>query len=129
VFCGDLLISGGTVWIPGDENGDLAAYLASLERLLALHPERAYPAHGPIIEEPARLIGNYIRHRYEREAQVLDALAHGDSTVAAMTTRIYRGLKEELMPLARHSVTAHLRKLAAEGRVQCTAEAWHIIDA
>ena len=128
VFGGDLLISGGTVWIPGNEHGDVAAYLASLERVLALEPARVFPAHGPVIEEPARLIRNYIRHRQDREAQVLDALRRGDATVEAMTTRIYQGLKAELLPLARESVTAHLRKLAREGRARSEADAWNIID-
>ena len=128
LFCGDLLISGGTVWIPGDDNGDVAAYIASLERVQALQPERAYPAHGPIIEDPVRLIGNYIRHRQDREAQVIDALRQGDTTVEAMTARIYRGLKAALVPLARQSVTAHLRKLAREGRARSEADAWNIIE-
>jgi glyoxylase-like metal-dependent hydrolase (beta-lactamase superfamily II) len=128
LFCGDLLQRNGTVWIPGNEHGDVAAYVNSLERVLALDPARVFPAHGPVIDAPARLLRSYIDHRREREEQVLDALRQGDSTPEAMTTRIYRGLKETLLPLARESVTAHLRKLAREGRARHEGDAWHIIE-
>jgi glyoxylase-like metal-dependent hydrolase (beta-lactamase superfamily II) len=128
LFCGDLVQRGGTIWIPGNEQGDVAAYIASLERVLALDPVRVFPAHGPVIDEPVRLLRQYIDHRREREEQVLEALRLGDSTPAAMTTRIYRGLKETLVPLARESVAAHLRKLERDGRVRHEGDAWHIIE-
>jgi glyoxylase-like metal-dependent hydrolase (beta-lactamase superfamily II) len=129
VFCGDLMQKGTTIWIPGNEQGDVAAYIASLERVLALGPERAYPAHGPIIEDPGRLLRNYIQHRRDREAQIVDALRLGDSTVEAIAARLYRGLKNGLVVLARESVTAHLRKLEREGRARRDGDSWNIMDA
>jgi glyoxylase-like metal-dependent hydrolase (beta-lactamase superfamily II) len=128
LFCGDLLQRGGTVWIPGNEHGDVSAYIASLERVLALEPARVFPAHGPVIDEPVRLLRHYIDHRREREEQVIDALRQGDSTPQAMTVRIYKGLREILVPLARESVTAHLLKLERDGRARREGDAWHIID-
>jgi glyoxylase-like metal-dependent hydrolase (beta-lactamase superfamily II) len=128
LFCGDLMQKGTTIWIPGNEQGDVAAYIASLERVLALDPERVYPAHGPIIEEPARLLRHYLEHRRQREAQVLDALRQGDSAVEAMTARIYRGLPPHLVRLARDSVTAHLLKLEREGRARRDGDAWNIME-
>jgi len=128
LFCGDLLQRGATVWIPGNEHGDVSAYIASLERVLALEPARVFPAHGPVIDEPVRLLRHYIDHRREREEQVIDALRHGDSTPQAMTARIYKGLRKVLVPLARESVTAHLRKLERDGRARREGDAWHIID-
>jgi glyoxylase-like metal-dependent hydrolase (beta-lactamase superfamily II) len=130
VFCGDLVVKGTTVWIPGNEHGDVGAYIASLERVLALQPARLYPAHGPIIDDPAPLLAKYIAHRLEREAQVIAALQHGDTTAAQITARIYRGMNEQLAPLARESVTAHLRKLERDGRVgrDAATGAWHIME-
>jgi glyoxylase-like metal-dependent hydrolase (beta-lactamase superfamily II) len=128
LFCGDLMQRGSTVWIPGGRDGDVGAYIASLERILALEPARVFPAHGPVIDDPVRLLRNYIDHRREREEQVLDALRNGNATTDAITARIYRGLKEQLIPLARESVTAHLRKLEREGRARREGEAWHIIE-
>ena len=128
VLCGDLAIKGTSVWIPARLGGDLAAYLASLARILALNPQRMLPAHGPVIEDPIRVLGDYIEHRLEREEQVIAALRAGDRTPEAIVTRVYRGIRESLVPLARESVAAHLLKLQQEGRARVVADAWTIID-
>ena len=127
LFGGDLVALGTTVWIPASMGGDLQAYLASLQRILALNPLRIYPAHGPVIDDPARLIHNYIEHRHERERQILDALRRGDAGVDAITTRVYAQIPDALVRLARETVAAHLTKLECEGRVGRTGESWHMI--
>ena len=81
LFVGDMLVQGSTVVIPASHGGSLADYLRSLERMLQLNPARALPAHGPVIDDPAALIHQYVEHRAQREAQVLDALAPAASTV------------------------------------------------
>jgi glyoxylase-like metal-dependent hydrolase (beta-lactamase superfamily II) len=129
LFCGDLMQKGTTIWIPGNEQGDVAAYIASLERVLALDPARVYPAHGPVIDDPQRLLRHYIEHRREREAQVLEALRQGDSAVEVMTARIYRGLPQHVLARARDSVTAHLLKLEREGRARRDGDVWNIMGA
>jgi glyoxylase-like metal-dependent hydrolase (beta-lactamase superfamily II) len=128
VFCGDLAIKGTSVWIPARLGGDLSAYLESLRRVLALKPARMLPAHGPVIDDPARVLRSYIEHRLEREEQVIAALRAGDRTAAAIVFRVYRGIKESLVPLAQESVTAHLLKLQQEGRARVEQEAWTMID-
>jgi glyoxylase-like metal-dependent hydrolase (beta-lactamase superfamily II) len=128
LFCGDLAIQGSTVWIPASHDGDLTAYLASLERALALDPVRMYPAHGPVIERPAALLRSYIDHRREREEQILDAMRKGDATPAAIVTRVYGGIGESVVPLARESVTAHLIKLEREGRALRHGDEWTHTD-
>ena len=115
-FTGDLVIAGGRVMIQGSPNGDLAQYLASLERLLALGPERLLPAHGPVVDDPGRVIRGYIDHRLMREAQVLDAVSAGRDTITAIAGSIYHGLAPALMPAARETLRAHLEKLKSEGR-------------
>ena len=124
LFCGDLAVKGSTVWIPANLQGDLAAYLASLERVLALCPARLMPAHGPVIDEPEKVLRAYIDHRLEREQQVLDALRRGDQTPDDIVARVYRGLKPQLVPMAREGVVAHLVKLEAENRVRRDADRW-----
>lgn len=128
VFGGDLAQMGTTVWIPSTEGGDVAAYIASLERILALNPARLLPAHGAVIDAPASLLRWYIAHRQEREAQIVDALQRGDIRVEAMVARIYRGLADVLVPQARETVTAHLQKLEREGRARRKGDAWHMIE-
>ena len=128
LFCGDLAVKGTTVYIPPNLGGDLTEYLASLERVLALEPARLLPAHGEVIDDPGSVLRGYIEHRQEREEQILDALRQGDASPDAMVARIYRGLKDALVPIARESVLAHLLKLQREGRAGRREEAWHIIE-
>jgi glyoxylase-like metal-dependent hydrolase (beta-lactamase superfamily II) len=128
VFCGDLAIKGTSVWIPARLGGNLAAYLASLERVLALNPARMLPAHGPVIDDPMRVLRDYIGHRLEREEQVVASLRAGNLTPEAIVAHVYKDLRESLVPLARESVTAHLLKLQQEGRARFADEAWTMID-
>jgi len=122
VFCGDLALHGTTVWIPVSLQGDLAAYLASLDRMLALEPSTMYPGHGPVIEQPSKLLRHYLDHRRQREEQVIAALRAGESDPSAIVNRVYVGLREAAVPLAR--VMAHLIKLEREGRATHQGEQW-----
>jgi len=128
MFCGDLAQMGTTIYIPSNLQGDLLAYLASLERVLALRPAQLLPAHGPVMDDPDRVLRGYIEHRREREAQVLELLRGGESSPDVMVIRMYRGLKDTLVPMARESVLAHLLKLEHEGRARRSGDAWHIIE-
>jgi glyoxylase-like metal-dependent hydrolase (beta-lactamase superfamily II) len=139
MFCGDLAQRGTTIYIPPNLQGDLIAYLTSLERVIALQPARLLPAHGPVIEDPEASLRVYIEHRLTRERQIIDLIRDGAQTPDAIADRLYRGLTETLMPMARESVLAHLIKLEHEGRAARragsasdrsapTGEAWHMID-
>ncbi len=125
-FTGDLLVQGGTVVIPALHGGVLADYLRSLERLAASGIRRALPAHGPVIDDPLALIAHYQAHRRQREQQVLEGLAQGPATIAAIAGRIYRGLDAALVPQAHESVLAHLEKLAGEGTAERLDGAWRL---
>lgn len=127
LFAGDLVAGEGTVVIAPPE-GDLAQYLDSLRRLLALDPRLMLPAHGPTIDRPRELLAYYIAHREQREAQVLAALAGGPRTVAELVAAIYADVNPELHPIAAYSVLAHLTKLEREGRVQHdTDDRWEVL--
>ena len=91
IYCGDLIRAGGTIVIAASRGGDLRAYLHSLERVRSLAPRRLFPGHGPAIEDPAAAIDSYVRHRAERDAQVLEALRSGLDTPASFASRIYVG--------------------------------------
>ena len=108
---------------------NLAAYLASLERDHRVearsHAAGARPCHRRSRAAAARLR----QHRLEREEQVIAALRAGATTPEEVVARVYRGLKESLVPLALESVTAHLLKLEQDGRAQMRDEAWIMIDA
>lgn len=124
MFCGDLVVKGGTVVIPAADGGSLSQYLESLRRVLRFNPARLLPAHGPEISDPAAIIQQYLEHRQKREIEVLTALAAGATDVARITGRIYTDLQPALLPMARQSVLAHLEKLQDEGRVQLVGRDW-----
>jgi glyoxylase-like metal-dependent hydrolase (beta-lactamase superfamily II) len=121
VFTGDHVLGRGTTVVewPG---GDMAAYLASLQLLLDLHPERLYPGHGPLVPDAVARVEGYLAHRRGREAQVLDALDAGDRTPAEVVARVYAEVDPSLHPAAELSVRAHLAKLVREGRVATDAD-------
>ncbi len=116
LFSGDLIAGEGTVVIPL-QGGDLADYLRSLERVLALDLGRIYPGHGPVIPDGPAKVREYLDHRRMRDRQILDALRAGITDVARIVERIYVGVPHELHRLARQSVLQHLRKLEREGIV------------
>ena len=126
IFSGDLLVKGSSVMIHTSKGGNLAQYLASLERLRALRARILYPAHGPVIEEPDAVITAYLAHRRMRETQVLEALAAGHATVEVIADSIYHGLDAALMAAARENVRAHLEKLRAEGRANANDDRWRL---
>jgi glyoxylase-like metal-dependent hydrolase (beta-lactamase superfamily II) len=115
-FTGDLVVASSSVMIHTSRGGSLAAYLDSLERLLAMEAAMLLPAHGPAVDDPASLLTSYLEHRRLRERQVIASLEAGRTTVQAITESIYDGLEPALMGAARENVLAHLEKLKAEGR-------------
>jgi glyoxylase-like metal-dependent hydrolase (beta-lactamase superfamily II) len=126
LFVGDMLVQGSTVVIPASQGGSLVAYLHSLERMLQLRPARALPAHGPVIDDPAALIHQYVQHRAVRERQILAALESGATTLDAITAKIYPAVAAELLAMARESALAHLMKLEGEGRVSRDGAGWSV---
>jgi glyoxylase-like metal-dependent hydrolase (beta-lactamase superfamily II) len=112
LFSGDHVMGWSTsVIAPPD--GDMAAYMASLDKLLA-RPDAVYwPTHGPAITEPQHHVRAFIAHRREREAGVIDCLKSGIETVDAMVERLYVGLSPSLRRAAGRSVLAHLIDLMA----------------
>jgi glyoxylase-like metal-dependent hydrolase (beta-lactamase superfamily II) len=125
LFSGDLVVSGTTVVIPASMGGSLAEYLQSLQRVLALAPLRLMPAHGDPIDDPVTLIEQYIQHRRQRDTQVLAAVRAGFHTAEDIVAHVYTGLAAPLVPMARESVLAHLRKLEDDGLVRYERDEWH----
>lgn len=125
-FTGDLLIPGGSVMINWSRGGNVADYLASIQRLLALAPATIWPAHGRRVDGPATmmLLTGCLEHRRMREGQVVAALQDGRATVQAIAESIYDGLDPALMAAARETVRAHLEMLKAEGRAREDAGRW-----
>jgi glyoxylase-like metal-dependent hydrolase (beta-lactamase superfamily II) len=128
IYCGDLIRAGGTIVIAASRGGDLRAYLESLKRVRSLSARRLLPGHGPAIDDPESAIDAYLRHRAERDAQVLEELRSGLDTPAAIAARIYAGLAPSLERAAVDTILAHLVKLEGEGRVARDGERWRTVE-
>ncbi len=116
LLAGDLVAGEGSVWV-GLPDGDVATYLASLERAAALAPEVVAPAHGPVRRDGAAVLHEARRHRLAREAGVLEALADGPAELSALRARLYPALDPAAHDLAERAILAHLAKLLRERRV------------
>jgi glyoxylase-like metal-dependent hydrolase (beta-lactamase superfamily II) len=116
VFTGDLILGQGSSMVTYPE-GDVAAYLRSLDRLAALEPRILFPGHWDPVTDAMAKIAEYRQHRLEREAQVLAEVRHGPGTAADLTRRVYGELDEKLMYAAEMTLRAHLRRLADDGLV------------
>ena len=117
VLTGDTVLGRGTTVIGTD--GSLGDYLESLHRLRALAGEvgvRALlPGHGPLLPDAAGTLDYYLTHRAERLAEIQDALAAGDRTLAEIVARVYAAVDKKLWPFAEWSVRAQLEYLGTRG--------------
>lgn len=123
LFSGDHVMGWSTT-VVAPPDGDMAAYMASLDKLMAREDRVYYPAHGEPIENPRRFVRGLIGHRRQREGQILRLLDQEIGEVPAMVARMYVGLDPRLNGAAGRSVLAHLLDLKARGIVTEEAERW-----
>lgn len=109
-------------------DGDLSAFFASCEMLLARGETTYYPGHGaPVADGPART-REMVAHRKAREAEILASLAKGAKTPRALTQEIYQDTPPALHGAAMRNVFAHLidltnkEKTAPSGALSEAAE-------
>lgn len=129
---GDMVASVGTIVIDPDDDGDMARYLAELQRLHDLMPAGSplclWPAHGASVPDGRALLSFYRQHRLQREHKVVVALSHGPATVQDLLPRAYDDVPAAIYPLAACSLRAHLGKLRTEGRADADdAGVWRLV--
>ena len=117
LFTGDHVMGWSTT-VVSPPDGDMAAYMKSLEKLLVRDEGVYYPTHGAPITRPKDYVRQLIVHRREREAQILECVIGGCDTIDAMVARLYANVDARLHRAAGRSVLAHLQKLVDEGRIQ-----------
>ena len=121
LFSGDHVMGWSTT-VVAPPDGDMAAYLASLDKVIAREFATLWPTHGPQVTEPTPFLEAYRAHRLEREAQILARLRAGDRTIAEMTPILYAAVDRRLWPAASLSVWAHLIALVRAGRAVAEPE-------
>ncbi len=125
LFTGDHVM-GWSTSVVSPPDGDMAAYMASLERLMARDDQIYYPAHGAPVEQPRRLVRGMIGHRRQREGQIVRLLGEAARPIPEMVARMYAGIDERLRGAAGRSVLAHLIDLETRGIVARDAETWRL---
>jgi glyoxylase-like metal-dependent hydrolase (beta-lactamase superfamily II) len=101
-------VMGWSTSVIAPPDGDMAAYMASLDKLLERRDAVYWPTHGPAITEPQAHVRAFIAHRREREAGIIECLKTGCETADAIVSRLYVGLNPSLRGAAGRSVLAHL---------------------
>ena len=109
-------VMGWSSSVVGPPGGDMAAYFASLERLLHRDEPLYLPGHGPAITAPHAFVRDLLAHRQAREAQIQAALSNTPQSAAALMERLYSKIDPTLKRAAERNVQAHLLKLRQEGR-------------
>ena len=123
VFTGDLVLGKGSSMVTYPE-GNVAAYLRSLDRLIALDPRMLFPGHWDPVTDAVAKLEEYRTHRLEREAQVLAEVRRGPGTAGELTRRVYGPeVSAELLVAAEMTMRAHLEKLMADGQVRVNKRA------
>jgi glyoxylase-like metal-dependent hydrolase (beta-lactamase superfamily II) len=117
LFSGDHVMSWNTsiVALP---DGDMAAYMANLRRLLPRGDMIYFCGHGPPLPEPQKLVRAMLGHRLAREAAIVAAISDESRNAAEITSILYAALSPNLAKAARLTVEAHLAKLQGEDRVR-----------
>src|SRR5438045_3518898 len=116
VFTGDLILGQGSSMVTYPE-GDVAAYLRSLDRLASLEPRILFPGHWDPVTDAMGKIAEYRRHRLDREAQVLAEVRKAGGTAADLTLRVYGELDDKLMAAAEMTMRGEPPKLVEDGVV------------
>ena len=124
LFTGDHVLGGvSPVILPPD--GDMAAYIHSLDKLVAYDFERIAPGHGELMAQGKRVVELLRAHRMQREAKVLRCLASA-KTLDALVPAVYDDVPAERHGWARLTLQAHLIKLARESKVSEQDGVWRV---
>ena len=118
VLSGDHVMGWNTTVVAPPE-GNMTAYMSSLERMLDRNDKVFLPGHGGRIETPRRVVKAYLMHRKMRESAIYGCIESGDRFIPQIVPKIYGNLDEKLVPAAALSVLAHLENLVERGLVQC----------
>lgn len=126
LFSGDHVLEGvSPVILPPD--GDMAHYLASIDKLMGLSFDRIAPGHGGVIDNAKQTLAMLRKHRLMRESKVISALrATDNATLESLTPRVYDDVPPDRHVWARLTLEAHLIKLLQENRVDRQGAIWSL---
>jgi glyoxylase-like metal-dependent hydrolase (beta-lactamase superfamily II) len=116
LFSGDHVMGWSTT-VVSPPDGDMAAYLASLQLVIDRADDVIWPTHGPPRDDVVEYVTALVEHRRARERAVLAAVRSGLASIPEIVALLYADVREELHKPAGRSVWAHLVQLVDEGLV------------
>jgi glyoxylase-like metal-dependent hydrolase (beta-lactamase superfamily II) len=117
LFSGDLVMGWATSLV-SPPDGDLGAFMASLDRLAGRRWTEFHPGHGAPVTDPAARVAELAAHRRGRARQIAEALSDGPADPATLAARIYTDVAPALLPAAERNVLAHLVEMVEKGSVR-----------
>jgi len=116
LFTGDHVMGWSTSVI-GPPDGDMTAYMESLEKLQQRDDQVYWPTHGTAIREVQPFVQAFIDHRLEREQQILACLNDGLTRIPDMVPVMYTTTDPRMFPAAERSVLSAMIRLIDQGVV------------
>ena len=116
LFSGDHVMGWATTLI-SPPDGDLGSFMNSLEKLSIREEVIYYPGHGKPLKEPRKMVLAQIKHRRDREKQILNSVSKISRTPAEIVDDVYVGLNPMLKAAAIRNVLAHLIDLYERDKV------------
>jgi glyoxylase-like metal-dependent hydrolase (beta-lactamase superfamily II) len=116
-------VMGWNTSVVAPPEGNMAAYMRSLDKLMQRQDQVYFPGHGGRIEQPQRVVKAFIIHRNMRENSILDCIKAGATTIPAILPVVYRDLDPRLVRAASLSIAAHVESLVERGLVSSSGPA------
>lgn len=115
IIAGDHVVGWGSA-VLSPSNGDMKSYLDTCQLLIDLDPKLIIPAHGPPNFNPIKLLKNYVSHRLEREASIMNAIEAGNHTLDDIVKVVYQDVPQAMWEFAKSNILLHVRKLVTENK-------------
>ena len=128
LFTGDHVMGWSTT-VVAPPDGDMGAYMQSLEKLIARQDGILYPTHGSPIVKPKPFLRAYLAHRRMRESQIRRVLGRGPATAPELVAILYASLKPVLRRAAALTVEAHLKHMIEDGKVRALPDGRYELSA
>ncbi|MBT3427557.1 MAG: MBL fold metallo-hydrolase [Gammaproteobacteria bacterium] len=110
-------VMGWSTSVIGPPDGDMTAYMESLEKLLSRNDEVYWPTHGTCITDVKPFVRAFIDHRLDRERQIMACLTNGYQNISEMVPIMYKATQPALHPAAARSVLSATIRLVDLGKI------------
>ena len=117
LFSGDHIMDWATSMV-SPPYGDLTQFMDSCRMLQTKQFDLFLPGHGEPVKNPSERLNFIIRHRLDREEQIILTIKNKPMTAMEITKKVYTEIDHRLIPAATRNVLAHLIDLKKRGIIE-----------